>query len=296
MKHFLKNCVLFCIILSFINLGLHRFAVTHYYGEYQRIPDYSYTEFLFADSHGTPLGNTPNAYGVYNFSAGSDSYHDMERKIEWLIANGYNIRTIYLSADPHLMSPYRERRNNLDRSNFYLTPNLAENPYEYFKKHFVEQNAVIFQPKVRQLLRSYIIAKIRELLTGTTSANAEPVWNELSTEQRTRKAKYRIHYQYPVEETSTILGETVARIAQRCRENGITIIALKFPVTREYLTALGERGTSAGQLFHELGIPVHDFSTTYSDDPSLFHNQDHLTGEGAARFTRSLFGTDSSFK
>ncbi len=292
MKLFIKNCVLFCIILSFINLGLYRFAETQYYGEYQRIPDHTYTEFLFADSHGTPLSKTTEKYGVYNFSAGSDSYLDMERKLEWLISNNYTVRTIYLSADPHLMSPYRERRNNLDRSNFYLTPDMAENSYEYFKIHFIVQYAVIFQPKIRQLLRSYVISKTRELLTGARVTTENPTWIDLTPEQRKREAESRIRYQYPVEGTSTLLGDTVERIAQRCRDHHITLVGLKFPVAPEYLTALGERRTSASLVFHELGIPVRDCSNAYSDEPAVFDNQDHLTMEGGTRFSREFFGAD----
>ena len=72
MKKFIKNITFFLLILVVLNVILWVAANKLYYGEYL---DYSlnFNSYLVCDSHGLPLKNYTEKYGVYNFSGGSDS-------------------------------------------------------------------------------------------------------------------------------------------------------------------------------------------------------------------------------
>src|SRR5690606_30478587 len=116
-------------------------------------------KYLFADSRGQSLKSIPSQYGIYNFSAGSESYVDIKRKLNFLTART-NIDTIFLYVDDHALSQYRERANNVDRSLFYVARSDYQNPLRYFADK-VKSKIIFFQPQTRSVIRYFCFYKIQ---------------------------------------------------------------------------------------------------------------------------------------
>ena len=106
-------------MLMVLNVIMYYFGEKYYFKGYYEY-SLAYDTYILADSHGLVLENDSEIYGAYNFSAASDSYIDMLRKIKYLARNT-NIQKVYITVDHHTLSPYRERINNTDRSTFYST-------------------------------------------------------------------------------------------------------------------------------------------------------------------------------
>jgi hypothetical protein len=84
MNKFLKKCSILISILLIANTILFFPGKKIYYDTYS-IPSLKFDSYLLSDSHGEALSNYLEDYGIYNFSAGSDSYEDMYRKLEYLL-------------------------------------------------------------------------------------------------------------------------------------------------------------------------------------------------------------------
>ena len=84
MKKFILNIILFGLCLLLVNKTLFSIQKQFYLEPYGKF-ELKYQTYLLADSHGEPLKNFTEEYGIFNFSMGSDSYLDMLRKIKFLI-------------------------------------------------------------------------------------------------------------------------------------------------------------------------------------------------------------------
>ena len=127
MRKFIIKTIYFSFILIIINVILNHYGNNIYLNNYKNYSS-KFNSFLLADSHGLPLKNYTEKNGVYNFSAGSDSYFDMKRKINFLLTQT-KVDTIYITVDDHTLSPYREKTNNLDRSIYFSTINDYSNVF-----------------------------------------------------------------------------------------------------------------------------------------------------------------------
>jgi hypothetical protein len=107
-------------------------------------------------------------------------------------------------------------------------------------------------------------------------------------EQRIRRSKQRIETQYPGQETSESLSNCLEEIISLCEREGIILIGVKYPLTREFYEELGERSYGADSIFMARHLPVYDFKPVFLDSISFFRDQDHLNLKGSALFAELL--------
>ena len=131
------NIFIFFIVILVFNSIVFLFVISKYYDGYIKKPEKGYDAFILSDSHGLSISNYSEEYNVFNFSAGSDSYFDMKRKITFLLENDYIFDKIYITVDDHTLSPYREKANNLDRSSVYTSSNEYESHFDYLKEKYI---------------------------------------------------------------------------------------------------------------------------------------------------------------
>lgn len=293
MKKFILHISLFILVLTGINWLLYITAQTCYYRDYHRY-NLQFRSYLLADSHGEPLGELTEPYGVYNFSAKSESYADMYRKIRFLIRKS-SIDTVFLTADDHTLSPYRETANNLDASEYYQDPADYSSYYEFLKNRYLIPYVMYFQPKALSAVRIYVTAHLKSLLTGGRSKEkAEPSssWAAMSEAERKERSAERAREQFPPGKSSEVLRKTLLDIINICRENQIVLIGIKFPVASSYYEQCGERSFGADAILRAADIPVLDFEMLFRNNNDYFENQDHLNGKGAAQFVKTWLSGD----
>ena len=288
MKKFLKNILFLILILLLFNLIMIDFGKKLYFRDYD---DYSldFDTYLMADSHGNPLRKKTEKFNVYNFSASSESYFDMKRKLNFLVQKN-SIDTLVISVDNHTLSPYREKLNNLDRSRIYATYNDYDSKLNYYRE-LIKNKIVFFQPKIGILIREYWFQKFKSIFFTQKTKKAKGAydsWSNLKISRKIKEAKIRARKQFKYELHSLSLKKTLDEIIKICQNHNITLIGIKFPITKTYYDMTSTDNMGADIIFKEKGIKVFNFSRLFLNDDSMFADQDHLNGKGGRVFTKIL--------
>lgn len=293
MRKFIFNTFYFLIVLLILNTLFSHWGNNIYMDNYKDV-SLEYKSFLLSDSHGLPLSGYTNKYGVYNFSAESESYFDMKRKLNYLIKNT-KVDTIYITVDDHTFSSYRETSNNLDRSVFYTTVEDYPNIFSYLKDKLIF-NITFFQPKKGMVIKSYFISTIKKIIFNNHSSetlvskkNIE--WSNMNNDQRLKSSKNRYHNQFPTMEKSLKLENSLKQIIIMCNENNIVLIGIKYPLAKDYIGFLDNFSYRASELFEDNGLIVLDYTNIYVNKDDYFLDQDHLNLEGGRIFTDLIFST-----
>ena len=289
MKKFVLNICKIMIIILLFNGVVYWFAQKHYFQEYEVVPSKSFSSFIFADSHGLGISNFSEDFQVYNFSAASDSYFDIKRKIIFLLENEYSLDTIYLSVDDHTLSPYRDLINNKDRSTFYTSKNDLDSHFNFFKEKYVKNYVPILQPKIRALLKSYLETQIKNSFHLDADATEELLWYELPEEEKIKMSESRMKSQFTSETGSEKLKNELIDIIQLCQIHNIELIGVKFPLSKVYLETIGTQNYHADQVFETHQLKVFDGKEMFIENETYFMNQDHLNALGGQIFTQKWF-------
>jgi hypothetical protein len=236
---------------------------------------------VLADSHGTRLDDEAlRAAGIANMSAGSDSYGDMLNKLVYA-AERYPLKLVVVTADGHCMSKYREFTNNGEKSALLVGGSgLKAAARRYFP---------IVDPKRRDLFKGSLSASVGRLVSRRKAAEvAAPSLQWKDKPNRRELSMRRAGTQFTFSEPSKVLRGTLLEIAAFCEARGIALVGLKYPLSGDYLDAIGGKDYGAAETLDEAGVPVLDHETLYRSRDELFEDQDHLNQEGGAAFTRLL--------
>jgi len=195
MERFKKSIIKFALLMLLIN-GVIFLVKYILFADYYKHSD-EFSSYLLADSHGWYLGDKTESIGVTNFSYYSDSYLDTERKLNYLVENE-EIDTIYISADDHTLSPYRDFSNNGYKSIKYEYTqgdyNLSDFA-EYKLQHYI----VLFDPNIRAIISHFFNEQSQRLL-GFEDKEEEVEdlpWERLSEEDRVSLSEERLSEQFP---------------------------------------------------------------------------------------------------
>ena len=283
MKIFLKHILFFTFGLLILNLLVLFIVEEYYFKPYNNSYIRNSNEIIIlADSHGLPLKDNLNMQGVTNFSSASDSYYDMYRKLIYSIKN-LNIKKVIITTDNHTLSKYRENFNNTDRSVKYIQFDdndiLLNNSYELFKEKYLQRIIPLFNPKTTEIVKNY-------LKSFGNKKKRQTNW-KLNNNKKFA-SKERADLQYIGLESSFRLTECIKSLAKLCDNNNIEIVAIKFPLSKDYLIEIEGKNFGADDLFKSLDIEVYDFSKLYVDYDEYFANQDHLNSIGGKIFAEEL--------
>ncbi|NNL01407.1 MAG: hypothetical protein HKP39_03960 [Eudoraea sp.] len=280
MKKFALNLLFFIAIILLINCYFYKIVFENYFNEYEYV-DLNNSTYLLSDSHGLPLEKQNNQFQFYNFAAGSDSYIDMKRKLQYLVENS-KIKRLLISVDNHTLSIYRDNQNNLDRSNYFAKRNEYSNLYAYLKEKYIERFIPFISPKSRDILKINF-----QLEDNKTKVRKE--WNTLSKKEKKAISIKRVKQQFPESNYSTKQKNALNDIISICNKNNIELIGIKFPLSNEYLDALDDSNYNSDTLLISNRIKVYNFSKQYVNSPALFKNQDHLNQTGGKMLSLKIY-------
>lgn len=287
MKKFIINVLIFTLLIFIFNLVIFNFSRTLYIRGYDQI-DSGYSRYILSDSHGAALGNSGEDYGIYNFSAGSDSYEDILRKVKYLIEESDSLTAVYLTADSHMLSKYREKTNNLDRSIIFTSHSDYNNFYEYVKNRYISYYLAIFHPKVKEILTAFIKSKAKNVLFSVKNISENKEWFEYSEEEKMNLAVKRSETQFTDIEQSAVLKNKLENIILLCKENNIEVIGIKYPVTKVYGELIDGYSSEIDDVFKKYEIKIYDYKKIFYGKDYLFKDQDHLNKAGASEFITEI--------
>lgn len=286
MRSFLKNISNFFLLLLILNVLLFFLIRAFYIKDYENV-DLQFSSFLLADSHGTPIGDFSEEYNVHNFSGQSDSYLDMERKLNYLIRNT-DVSTIYISVDDHTLSPTRENQNNLDRSVYYTYPSDFSNYFDYFNERYLKYYLTFLNERYSLVIKNFIQEELFAFSKWGGSSRKTP-WEDLSSVDQLEKSIARFENYFEKPEPSSKMTDALKRIVSICESNDIELIGVRFPISKVYYGILGEESYHADSLFIKNEILVLDYDNLLLERDSLFRDMDHLDKEGGEIFADILF-------
>ena len=280
MEKFKRSVLKFAILMLAVNGVIFLVKYLLFMDYYKHSEEYN--SYLLADSHGWYLGEKTEEIGIANFSYYSDSYIDTERKLEYLIGNG-DVDTIYISADDHTLSPYREFSNNGYKSVKY---EFTQGNFKFsdYAKYNLQHYVVLFDPNIRAIVSHFFNEQSKRMLGyGIEKREVEDLpWNKLSEEERVTLSEERLSEQFPRNSGSSAkLEESLHNIIDLCEENGITLIGIKFPLASEYTHLIGERSYGADSILKARSVEVYDFRDIFNDKDLYFEDPDHINGNGA---------------
>jgi hypothetical protein len=287
MSIFLKKIIVFLSLVLLFNTGVFLFALNEYYQPYYEQPPKNCSTFIFADSHGEPLGNPHVKKGIYNFSYPGDNYKDMKNKIQFLIDHDYPVATIILSLDDHLFSTYRENLNNNQRSILYSTYSGAQGEPQFLRKKYLEYYLPLLSGKVRGLFRLFIFSKIKKIAQPSKTTVRKKALVEISDVKSQDKSEQRINTIYNGQSYSKSSEKELYNLLKLCQSNNITIFGLKFPVSSSYAHAAAPYKNNFAVDKNKLDVKMLDYERLFFEHPEYFADQDHLSELGG----RILFNT-----
>jgi len=292
MRKFISIFIWFSFVILSFNVIVFCFAQNNYFKDYVKKPNKKFSNYIFSDSHGLPLKNGTEQYNVFNYSAGSETYIDIKRKLDFLLSNEYKIDTVYLTVGNHTLSTYRERMNNIDRSIVYASPNHYDNYYSYVKEKYITYFFPIFSPKIRSILKSFLLTKLSKMMSNKAGKPSKK-WANLSEDEMLVKSQIRKDIQFSKNTKSLKLVNALSEIISICKQEDIEIIGLKFPLTKSYTTAIGNLNTGADSIFVEHQFKILDYTKNKKFTDKYFKNQDHLNTEGGALLVDMIFNSSN---
>lgn len=288
MKKFFKKLAIFALPLVVLNIVFFIYIEKTYVNKYKR-PDLSYDKFLIADSHGEYMGPSLEKYGIFNFSYSSDSYFDMKRKVKYLLAENKNLKAIYITADDHTLSQYRERSDNRARSLVFTGQEDFDSNYDYFIQKYLSRYIVFFNPNHAEYLFAMAKAEIYKIVKKDEVKMARMKnWALLSEDKRIANSVKRMHTQFDAPAASKTLNNDLIDIVKMCRERNVEVIGIKYPLSGDFLDVVDDKSYGAANLLDSLGVKVHDYKHVFKDRDDYFSDQDHVNGNGAKAFAQKL--------
>jgi hypothetical protein len=284
----LKRFAIFLVLVLALNALIFGIMYETYYRKYRIFPkEQPYRGLLLADSHGLCLGNELEQNGIFNFSAESDNYADMRIKLRYFLKAHPETRFLILSADDHTLSRYREELNNQDRNILYrdFGSSLERKGWRgglNYLQDVLRYYFVLFNPRAADISKRYLAGKLRPAPVEVKL----PEWSE--PKQKMELAKARFQSQFPGKEQSEILQSELLAMLMECREAGILVLGVRFPLSPVYAAMVKGNGYGADRLLQKNGIPLFDFEESIPDEAGNFENQDHLSLSGGRKLASLL--------
>lgn len=274
------------MLLLVVNFLLFLLIRVFYIKDYNEV-DLEYSDYLLADSHGTPLGDFTELHDVHNFSAQSDSYLDMERKLDFLIRNT-TVDKIYISVDDHTLSPTREDQNNLDRSAYYTVKEDFSSYQDFIYNKYLNYYCVFLNDRYSLVIKNFIQNELFDF-SKWGGVRSKSSWEDLSIIDQKKRSQDRIANYYELAFPSVKMSESLQRIITTCKENKIKLVGLRFPLSKTYVGMLGKESYRADSILLSCNIPSVDFDSLFLDKDFMFRDMDHLDREGGEEFVEILF-------
>lgn len=67
------------------------------------------------------------------------------------------------------------------------------------------------------------------------------------------------------------------------------LIGLKFPLSKEYISAIENLTYGAEEVFKKYRLPIFDYEKIFIEEPEYFENQDHLNELGGSELVEKIF-------
>lgn len=254
---------------------------------------------VIGDSH-PQTAVVPEILGdSFNFCSSGESYIQTYYKLKSIVETGARkFDTVLLPVDLHSFSSYRTDRIN--------------NSY-YWVKYIDFLELGLYKGEVVSFLGKYMEGRffpyagktehLEQFFTGlmrgrTTIKKGFAMRSGDFTESRDMIAVARERAEFHLKDVDYYDEDLVyylEKLLRLCLDNGIRVVLIKYPVTREYyveaarLAPVEEINNNIDDIVdRHPEVLLLDYQDAYLDNAHLFYNPDHLNTRGATRFSEDL--------
>jgi len=287
MKQFIKQFFYFCIFFLLINILFYKFIFypaifDNYIFNKHKIEDYNL--FLVGDSHGAYLSDAPGKNKIFNFSNTSENYLDMYLKIKYLTTVLTQEDTILLEIDNHGLSSYRNGFGRVNENIIYVNDfagieDSAINASYYLKKY--TKFIPILEPAYNKSILKYINFQFAE-------SNISDDFSKVSESEKNKLYRTRFVQQFFKKEHSNQQKKYLIQIIELCRKSKITLIGIKFPITKGYWNIIKGQDFGIDEFWRSNNLVYFDFHNLFFDKDNFFCDVDHLNDSGSVIFCKEI--------
>jgi hypothetical protein len=248
---------------------------------------------FFGDSHAAIGFNPTYVNNSFNFASTGEDYVETYYKINKLI-NHEQIKINYfvLEIDPHTFSDGMREKERLFQEPWYFKQfislqEISTLKNEFILKTFFKANYPVIGKGSEIIKYIFLKPEITQVKMGWINKTGN------FSEQNRTKVTY-LTYTKEFSKNPNLLENTsfehFKRILRIANENNITIIFIKYPLPRDYDSALKENNISIeehyNKLFSEIekenkNYQVLDYYNIFIDDIELFSDADHVNYIGS---------------
>lgn len=309
MRRFLLRLLIFSLVLAVPLKGAQRFWAGVVRGDQYR-PDAEFWAgddsiyiLVIGDSHARNGFDTRRVEGSYSLTSSGENLIQSFYRLRAILSDpskGPLVSTVVIPFEMHSFSSYKRSRfpdmvfwdryvdwrevgKTMGTPWGFWSRSLVERAFPYAGNWRVLQSWLSGRSGPELLFRKGFLLDSRDFSNLT---EAERVVAGLERAEH--------HFQGHISEDPVLL-EYFDRILLECRNAGVEVLLVAYPVSRDYLAgardSLGVDPTLPGphRIAAEHGlVPVEGFLQTFVDRPELFADPDHLNQAGAAEFTDLL--------
>jgi hypothetical protein len=227
-----------------------------------------------------------NRFGIFNFSYGSDNYIDMYFKLKFLYDNNIDVDTVFITADDHTLSEYREIKNNSWRSLFYTDYNIYRKYYNLNFISFLTRKYILYYMPLFNTNNSKLLHKrLMDALRPNYQRSNED-WSK--NKNKVKSCEQKMNRQFPSDKKSKHLKNCLCDIIKLCNENNTVLVGIKFPIARDYLNLISDKNYYADKIFKTKNVEIIDMKELFIRNDEYFRDADHLNDLGSDKFTLKL--------
>lgn len=304
-KIFMKKGVIFLIVLFIIIFIINSFYINIIFNEkniYRNYEQFLQTDksdleiIFFGDSHPAMDINPEYIDNSFNFAVPSETYEQTFIKVKWIIENYPNIDIFVIPYDYHSFSsyrsnPYYDKKHWL---NFVSVKDLSELSNSSQLEIMVYKYLPI-TGKGTEIL-SYVENKENktELYLGWQKETKKFIDNENMTKSASDRVDMQLVGNPNIKDKK--LFDSFIKINNLLEKNNKKIILIKYPLTEEYLFAVKKKGLNKNSFYQEEKyllekfeeLYILDYQDYFSENKTIFSDQDHLNDKGAKIFSKKI--------
>ena len=261
---------------------------------------------IMGDSH-SEAGLNPEIIGSsYNYSSPAENYIHTYYKLKYILNNSSRkIDTVILPIDLHSLSSYKTDRVII-MNQHYLDS-------YYWLKYIDCIEVGFYKGKLLHYMVDYFIArffnyagkmnnvfeyffneqKVVPLIKGFTTFEGD--YNHAKEKDPTRAKRQAAFHLKNCDYFDRDLVFYFKNTIELCHRNGIKVILVKYPVTRDYYVH-ASRFIPIERLSQKVdalitkypGIPILDYHSVFFNHNELFLNSDHLNYQGGCKLSRII--------
>lgn len=249
---------------------------------------------IVGDSHPGVFNNDMLNEKAYSIAAGGDGIKECYLKLRCLLLRPNSVDTVLLTADAQMFSSRRSRSTN---AVFLHKHALLQSRLDVYHLDMVSVIADMV-PLFNDSYIEYLNEDLQNIISGNKKKvdmeqrlrDDETLWStRICAEDRIKRAiaTGKGDHRGVMEDRS--LPYYFREIVHLCRSNGIRVIGVRYPAMAAYLAQLpAEKEEKLNAFLKKLPFEQILDYRNFSQNPRLYHNEDHLNVTGAFALLRQI--------